>query len=65
VTGQTSIPVPPAPRRGNCAWCGTPTSLTITLEQKWTTHKGVRVPKHTNWQWICPAHNKSIERRGE
>jgi hypothetical protein len=65
MTGQQAIPVPPAPRRGPCAWCGTPTSLTITLEQNWTSRGGVRVPKSTKWAWVCPAHDKSLGRRGE
>jgi hypothetical protein len=58
---QTSIPVPPAPQRGACAWCGTETSLQIDLQKGATLTRGIRVPK---WAWACSDHLRTLKRRG-
>jgi hypothetical protein len=64
VTGQTAIPVAEEPRTGPCAWCGETTSMQLVLEQSYTTApNGTRVPKKTKAAWVCPAHNRTLQRR--
>lgn len=65
MTDQTSIPVPPAPDTGDCAWCGTRTRLFIVLEKaRWGTaaNGGRELRKPEKKAWVCERHDSTLQR---
>lgn len=66
VTGeQTSLPVPPAPESGPCAWCSAPTSLKLTLAKaRWGTaaNGGRELRRPAQQVWVCGPCDLRLER---
>ena len=62
MTGQQAIPVPPAPDRGACAWCGTETRRRLTLSKG--SNRGAKNIRIAHEVWCCDV-TPACKRRHE